>query len=264
MTEVILGRELESARCLVVEDDLFSRNAVERMLRDLGCATVEIAENGEVAVAKMGVAERSFSIVISDYDMPGMNGLELLKHVRIGARGVRRDVGFIFVTNFSDKPIVGAAFGLDVDCFLLKPVKKSTLRARITSILRNDRPVKWQRDYQAVDIDPETLMPEQVPTDAMVLDDGNGRTPSVAMQATSAGARATGGGDSRYGVMTKVEDITAGSILMQDLYTSSGRLLISNGQVLSDRLLDRLKDLSSIGVNLPGLRIKAPVQRGPH
>src|SRR5436190_7029925 len=72
---------LRLSRLLVVDDDIQMLSALEAALRRKG-HTVETASNGIDAVSKIGAARGEFQVVITDLKMPGMDGIELLQHVR--------------------------------------------------------------------------------------------------------------------------------------------------------------------------------------
>ena len=123
----------------------------------MGCETVAAANNGDDALTVMLTASHGFDIIISDFEMPVMNGLQLLKAIRIGTRGVSRDIPFVMLTGHSDRFIVGTAFSLDVDSFVVKPVTPKTLKARISHIMASDRLIKKPIDYDEISIDPRDI-----------------------------------------------------------------------------------------------------------
>ena len=72
----------ETLRVLVVDDETEIRNLVQDILRDLGIVRVHLAENGEMAWQRLSRTELDYDLVISDWLMPRMDGLELLKEMR--------------------------------------------------------------------------------------------------------------------------------------------------------------------------------------
>lgn len=107
---------------LVVEDILSARETVINLLRALGFSHFVEAENGEVARKKL--LEHEVGLIISDWNMPFMNGLSLLKAVR--EQESSRYIPFILLTSKSEMDAVALASDEGVSGYLVKPV---TIRA---------------------------------------------------------------------------------------------------------------------------------------
>src|SRR5712691_1855474 len=69
-----------SMKFLVVDDFSTMRRIVRNLLKELGFGNVDEAEDGNIALAKL--KNDSFDFVVSDWNMPNMTGLDLLKHIR--------------------------------------------------------------------------------------------------------------------------------------------------------------------------------------
>ena len=82
MADRQLLTEMEKLRILVVDDEEEIRNLLQGILRDIGIVRVHLAENGEVAWQRLSRSELDYDLVISDWLMPRMDGLELLKKMR--------------------------------------------------------------------------------------------------------------------------------------------------------------------------------------
>lgn len=236
------GMDFRDVRCLVVDDEQFSRRAASRILRNLGCREVATAADGMEALDLMLTAAHSYDAIISDFEMPKMDGLELLKMVRTGVRGVARGTSVIMVTSHSEKHLVGAAFNLDVDYFILKPVTVNGLKKRLSRLLMTDRPVKDPIDYETISIKlGDTL--ERL-ADAHI-DEAIGLT------------------DPGLGRGSEFKDLGAiqpNDKLAQDLYAPGGQLLVAKGHILSERLVDRLRDLAELGVGLNQILVDSSVE----
>ncbi len=125
-------------RVLVIEDDLDIARLVELHLRDLNCTT-EIAADGDRGLER---AERNdYDLVILDLMLPGLDGLEICKRIRAGARG---KVPILMLTAKSTE--IDRILGLEVgaDDYLTKPFSILELVARAKALFRRveqlDRP----------------------------------------------------------------------------------------------------------------------------
>ena len=239
--------DFRDLRVLVVEDEEFARGLTCQVLKGFGCATVVAAENGNQAVDLLSTAHRSFGLIVCDFRMPRMNGIELLKRVRVGLAGVARDTAFAMLTSYSDKPIVGLAFKLDVDCFLTKPTTAANMRNRLQRVMSTDRFIKPPFDYHEVFIENvEDLEPE-----------GPGADPiAVSQQARASGVPSESGGRALGGRSVRLADVRPGTKLVAPVKTSGGQILLLTGTSLDARTLDRLQNLAEIDPAVAEVRIE--------
>jgi two-component system chemotaxis response regulator CheY len=113
------------------------RHLVKKSLNELGYNNVEIAEDGEQGkelFLKAKDAKDPFEIVISDWKMPKMTGLELLKFVR--AEKNLPNVAFIMLTAEGERSSIIDAVGEGVDAYIFKPFQKPDLEKAIQKILK--------------------------------------------------------------------------------------------------------------------------------
>jgi two-component system chemotaxis response regulator CheY len=115
---------------LVVDDFSTMRKVVRNCLRQLGFANVTEAEDGQAALDKMKEAE--FSFVISDWSMPNMMGIDLLKKLR-GDRKYAK-VPFLMVAAEAQKDAVAQATQLDASTYIVKPFTAQVLEQKMASI----------------------------------------------------------------------------------------------------------------------------------
>ncbi len=115
------------APALVVDDDTVSRLVLAHMLRGLGLTVVEA---DDLAPAVALVAEQHFSVVFSDYSMPGGTGLQLFQQLR----SIPHRPHFVLVTGIVDKADHGSADPDGVDAYLAKPVSTRALRTCLSSL----------------------------------------------------------------------------------------------------------------------------------
>ena len=115
---------------LVVDDYLTMVKIVRAMLAQLGFEDVDSASDGQEALSKM--RDKKYGLVISDWNMEPMNGLDLLRKVRAEQQ---REVRFIMVTAESKTDHVIAARRAGVDNYIVKPFNAQTLQSKIQAAM---------------------------------------------------------------------------------------------------------------------------------
>lgn len=116
---------------LIVDDYRTMLKIIRNLLKQLGFTNVEEATDGSEALGKLRDGE--FDLVISDWNMEPMTGLQLLKEVRADDR--LRAVPFIIITAESKIENVVAAKEAGVSNYIVKPFNAATLKAKLTSVL---------------------------------------------------------------------------------------------------------------------------------
>lgn len=119
---------LLSKRALIVDDSRAQRMIFARHLQKWGYQTEE-AESGQDALERCGTAH--FDLILSDWIMPGMDGLEFCRAFRALTR--EQYSYFILLTSKNDKDAVAVGLDVGADDFLSKPVSPAELRARINA-----------------------------------------------------------------------------------------------------------------------------------
>ena len=117
-------------KILVVDDFATMRRIVKNSLRQLGYENIVEAEDGEIAVSKLE-AER-IDFIVSDWNMPKMTGLELLKFVRSSDEFC--DLPFLMVTAEAQKENILEAAKAKVSNYIVKPFTAETLGEKIEAI----------------------------------------------------------------------------------------------------------------------------------
>ena len=119
-----------SARVLVVDDYMSMVELLHDMLRQLGYREIERALDGETALRKF--RERPCDLVISDWYMEPVSGLDLLRAIR--AEPVGGQVPFVMITAAGKPENVAAARQAGVSNFIVKPFNAATLRQKIAAV----------------------------------------------------------------------------------------------------------------------------------
>ena len=117
-------------KILVVDDFSTMRRIVKNLLKDIGFTNFDEAEDGNVAMAKL--KSDKFDFIISDWNMPGMTGIELLKAVR--ADEDLKGIPFLMVTAEKTQVNVVEALQAGVSNYVVKPFTSAVLKEKIDKI----------------------------------------------------------------------------------------------------------------------------------
>jgi len=117
-------------KILVVDDFGTMRKIIKNLLKELGYTNVDEAEDGAMALEKL--KEGSFNFVITDWNMPNMPGIELLKAIRV-TEGIK-DMPILMVTAEAEKEKVVAAVQAKVNNYVVKPFTAAVLKEKIDAI----------------------------------------------------------------------------------------------------------------------------------
>ena len=117
---------------LVVDDFSTMRRIVNNLMRQTGFGKVTEAEDGAVALQKL--ENGAFQFVVSDWNMPNMSGLELLKAVRHSDH--LKHLPFLLVTAEARKENIIDAAQAGADGYIVKPFTGLVLRQKIDAILQ--------------------------------------------------------------------------------------------------------------------------------
>ena len=125
-------------KVLVVDDTTFLRTSLIKELVELGFDKMNIleCENGRVAYTNLvASAENSlkFDLILSDWNMPKLNGLELFKLVR-SSDLYFRELPFVLITTVSEKDKIIEAISEGVSSYIIKPIRPEKLRENIERI----------------------------------------------------------------------------------------------------------------------------------
>lgn len=118
-------------RILLAEDNAFEARLVQGVLRQLAIGTVAAYRDGAEAMAAVMPETTPFNLVISDWNMPGATGLDLLRHVR----AVWRHTPFLMLTAHAGVDFVANAKANAVDAYLVKPFSPRDLANRVTLLV---------------------------------------------------------------------------------------------------------------------------------
>lgn len=120
-----------SIRILVVDDFGTMRRIMKNILRQLGYTNIAEADDGTTALEVL--QEGNFDLIISDWNMPKMSGLELLKTVRRDP--VYGEIPFLMVTAEAQKQNVMDAVRAGVSSYVVKPFTAEAIADKLDKIL---------------------------------------------------------------------------------------------------------------------------------
>ncbi len=124
----------ENATILIVDDNEMNRDVLARRIKRIG-AGVQMAESGEEALAMLH--ETRFDLVLLDLMMPGMNGYEVLSHIKQNPE--TQELPVIMISAVDDLESVVRCIEMGAADYLFKPFNPVLLKARINAILRQRR-----------------------------------------------------------------------------------------------------------------------------
>jgi len=117
-------------KILIVDDMSTMRRIVKNALKQIGFTNMEEAEDGNSALAKLRA--ESFNFVVSDWNMPNMTGLDLLKAIRADA--ALKSIPVLMVTAEAKQENIVEAVQAGVSNYIVKPFTAETLKEKIDKI----------------------------------------------------------------------------------------------------------------------------------
>ncbi|MCQ9615974.1 chemotaxis response regulator CheY [Paenalcaligenes niemegkensis] len=120
----------KNIKILVVDDFPTMRRIIRNLLKDLGYENVDEAEDGAMGLEKL--RNGSFDFVVSDWNMPNLDGLEMLKQIRADATLSTMPV--LMVTAEAKKENIIAAAQAGASGYVVKPFTAATLEEKLNKI----------------------------------------------------------------------------------------------------------------------------------
>jgi len=211
--------DLESNKILVVDDDAFMRKTTHAALSGLGFEHVILAEDGVQALEVL--ENEGADLLLTDIQMPNMNGLELIKIIRTAHSSAPRYLPVVVMTGISDDDTLSSAIALDVNGLLSKPVKPLSVVDKVVQAMSESTLALREIDYY-----------QQVVADLSSLKEKNGAT-------IAADPRASSDKVSSVSLLKLQPDMR----LAQGVRHVNGSLLLAANYVLTQRTINRLYEL---------------------
>lgn len=118
---------------LVIDDHRTMLQIIKTLLQQIGFVHIDIAPDGAKGLSLL--ESKKYDLVISDWNMPVMDGLELLKYVRKSAKPQVKAVPFILLTAESKTENIIAAKQAGVNNYIIKPLTQAVLKQKIDTTL---------------------------------------------------------------------------------------------------------------------------------
>ena len=118
-------------KILAVDDSATMRRIIKNQLKQAGYEEVDEAGNGREALTMLGQAH--YDLLITDWNMPEMNGLDLVKEVR--RTDASKTMPILMVTTVAGKEDIVTALKAGVNNYMVKPFDTATLRAKIAQVV---------------------------------------------------------------------------------------------------------------------------------
>ena len=120
----------KNMKILVVDDFSTMRRIIKNLLKDLGFANIQEADDGSTALPML--QQGDFDFVVTDWNMPGMQGIDLLRAIR--ADDKLKHLPVLMVTAEAKKEQIVAAAQAGVNGYVVKPFTAATLKEKLDKI----------------------------------------------------------------------------------------------------------------------------------
>jgi CheY-like chemotaxis protein len=217
-----------NASFLIVDDMEGMRRLLSNSLRQLGFSDVHTAMHGVDALKALG--ERSFDAVLTDWNMPVMNGLELLRQIRANER--LQLIPVIMVTVETDREQIRSAFEAGVSAYLVKPFDLAALEAKLRRAFQQPSP----HAHGSI----EAVLPGVI------------TKPGAGLQ-TIAAHGATGG--RRRATILAVDDVPDNLSILMDILGEDYHMAVANSGARALKIIEsgKIPDLVLLDVMMPDM-----------
>ncbi|NKI17661.1 EAL domain-containing protein [Spongiibacter sp. KMU-166] len=232
-----LPASIAGKNILIVDSDKSSLMTMQRMLNNLGFDNIHRGVDSASALKLL--ASEAIDLLITDHNISGESGLEVLKKIRVGDSRATRLLPVILVTAASNGYELKAALQLDVNGFIVKPLNPEiTLRTIMQALAEMDIELDSVDSYRAV----PTCLDEMA---------------RISSEETKRPV------PSNTGVIMSLalSELRPGMILLSDVLTSRGAILLSRDTTLNQRFINRLAQMKE---QLTTTEVKVRVNRPPN
>lgn len=122
---------------LVIDDSQFVRRLVQEMLKGFGVGKIFLAESAQEAFARLEAT--CPDLIICDWQMHPVDGLEILRKIRLQSSGGYPRIPFIMLTGHNGNDDVATAIGEGADSYIVKPFSSGTLMTHLLKVIQADK-----------------------------------------------------------------------------------------------------------------------------
>lgn len=221
-------------KILVVDDDNFTRKIILRVLHDLGFQNTVDVDSASSAIRLLEAD--AFDLIITDVNMPGMNGLKFVQLIRAGKTCAKPETRIVVLTLFSQTEILGAALALDINGFLVKPIMPAVVEEKLMQAMSERLHIHPPMAYEAVKTELRSLPP---------LDNQPSRIQGRASIVMGSSKARSSNANSNASYLS-LNRLRPGMTLKEGVYLKDGTLLLSSGHIFSELSINRLNDLKDL------------------
>lgn len=240
---------------LLVDDEAFMLGLIERMLKECKAGVIMKANDGGTALRTIKDNFTQVDVIISDFNMKPVNGLQFLQGVRMGVNPkIPRDQPFIMLTGHGDTDVVKAAIALDVNGYVVKPVALDKLAQAINRVLSKPVEVKEPEYYRSISMPKAQSSFHDEPAQKIkpwtVLAHGPFRREGIKEKLEQfKREHATRDGVEEVKIKNRREcavvELLEGQMLAQDIEAEEGVVLLRRGTYLDKGIIARLREFAA-------------------
>ncbi len=231
--------DISKMNILFVDDDDFTRNIFLRVLKDYGFTRIADTESAESAIKLLGSSK--FDLIITDVDMQGMNGIELVQLIRSGKTHAKPDTRIVILSSFSHTEVLGSAFALDVNGFLVKPIIPAVVYEKINQAMSEHIRLRSPVVYEAI----KTQLKSLPGTSHRTATDHSNAGVTLGNHPTGE-YRVRDGRTNHDANPIALHRLRPGMTLRENVYLKDGTLILTTGHILSELSINRLNDLKAL------------------
>lgn len=239
---------LTGLKVMLADDDTFIRNVIRIMLNNLGVDEPILAADGIEGALRFNRSD--VDLLITDIQMPKMNGLELIKEIRCGNTAAPRDLKIIAITSYSNPDILSSCLSLDVNGFLVKPLVPDDAARKIKAAMREKITLRPIESYLLVstNLDELHLTPATAPDeklDTKEPDSSNSESEKTASVELKPNEPHNIKQVKKITLVT-IKELQPDMRLKEDIYAKNGVRLMSAGRIMNEVVINRLQELLPI------------------
>jgi len=127
--------DLSSITVLIVEDEANVRFTIRAMLQEMGIEAVSEATGGQQALSVLEANPNAYRLILCDWNMPGMKGIDFLREVR----KTNPLISFVMITARADETSILEAKDANVTAYIRKPFSSNELKSKINLLFNRIR-----------------------------------------------------------------------------------------------------------------------------